>query len=168
MCVEGEGVVDSQSCKITSSTTNGMQREPPGNGARLQDASSRKAAVPKGSITSPNSTTNGDQALKYSLWKRFLTQTPAFPVPTVPTLPFARSFHRSSLLPTALFCDLSAEVTQRTHSGIFLLTDVSQMFQGFAAGNHVAMKITIRVLEHYGRYLIICGAVREYLRLGNL
>lgn len=42
------------------------------------------------------------------------------------------------------------------------------MFQGFAAGNHVAMKITVLVLEHYGSYLIICGAVREPLRLGNL
>ena len=36
------------------------------------------------------------------------------------------------------------------------------MFQGFAARNHVAMKITVHVLEHYGRYLIICGAVRDW------
>lgn len=42
------------------------------------------------------------------------------------------------------------------------------MFQGFAARNHVTMKITVRVLEHYGRYLIIYGDVREHLRLGNL
>lgn len=59
MCVGGERVAGSLSCKITSSTINGMQRELPGNGVRLQDASSSKAALPKGFITSPNSTTNG-------------------------------------------------------------------------------------------------------------